>query len=64
MNKYIYFSPVTRSFLQNENENKVSRLKKALYGLKQSPNAWYVKMHAYMIAHGFSRIVQRRVPYS
>ena len=29
------------------------RLKKALYGLKQAPRAWYDKIHAYLIAHGF-----------
>ena len=31
----------------------VCRLKKALYGLKQAPRAWYEKIHAYLIAHGF-----------
>ena len=31
----------------------VFRLKKALCGLKQAPCAWYEKIHAYLIAHGF-----------
>ena len=26
---------------------------KALYGLKQTPCAWYQKIHAYLVAHGF-----------
>ena len=31
----------------------VFRLKKALYGLKQAPRAWYEKIHAYLLTHGF-----------
>jgi hypothetical protein len=42
-----------RGFVQKGHENYVCRLKKALYGLKQAPHAWYEKIHAYLIAHGF-----------
>ena len=41
------------AFVQKGQENKVCKLKKALYGLKQAPRAWYEKIHAYLIAHGF-----------
>jgi len=42
-----------RGFVQKGQETKVCRLKQALYGLKQAPRAWYEKIHAYLIAHGF-----------
>ena len=42
-----------RGFIQKGQEKKVCRLKKDLYGLKQAPRAWYEKIHAYLIAHGF-----------
>jgi len=42
-----------RGFVQKGQETKVYKLKKALYGLKQAPRAWYEKIHAYLIAHGF-----------
>ena len=40
-------------FVQEGKEKQVCKLKKALYGLKQAPRAWYEKIHAYLIAHGF-----------
>jgi len=40
-------------FFQKGKETKVCRLKKALYDLKQVSRAWYEKIHAYLIAHGF-----------
>ena len=30
-------------------------MKKVLYGLKQAPRAWYDKLTAYLIKHGFKR---------
>ncbi|MCO5568745.1 hypothetical protein L7F22_022445 [Adiantum nelumboides] len=34
----------------------VCRLHKAIYGLKQSPRQWYLKLHQFLIAHGYSRL--------
>ena len=31
------------------------KLKRALYGLKQAPQAWYDRLTAYLIEHGFKR---------
>ena len=31
------------------------KLKRALYGLKQTPKAWYDRLTAYLIEHGFKR---------
>ena len=31
------------------------KLKRALYGLKQAPRAWYDRLTAYLIEHGFKR---------
>ncbi|MCO5593431.1 hypothetical protein L7F22_047445 [Adiantum nelumboides] len=31
-------------------------LHKAIYGLKQSPQQWYLKLHQFLIAHGYSRL--------
>ena len=42
-----------RGFVQKGQEKKVCRLWKALYSLKQSSHAWYEKIHAYLLAHGF-----------
>ena len=33
----------------------VYKLKRALYGLKQAPRAWYDRLTAYLIEHGFKR---------
>ena len=40
-------------FVKKGAEHQVYRLHKALYGLKQAPRAWYQKIHAYLVAHGF-----------
>ena len=50
-----------RGFIQKGKEKTMCRLKKALYGLKQAPCAWYEKIHAYLIAHGFCNSPQLRV---
>ena len=36
-------------------ENQVYKLKKALYGLKQAPRAWYTRIDAYLLQHGFQK---------
>ena len=50
-----------RGFVQNGQENKVCKLKKALYELKQAPRAWYEKIHAYLLAHGFQNSPTKRM---
>ncbi|GJU81750.1 retrovirus-related pol polyprotein from transposon TNT 1-94 [Tanacetum coccineum] len=42
-------------FVDPEFPNYVYRLKKALYGLKQAPRAWYDKLSAFLIEHGFTK---------
>ncbi|MCO5589064.1 hypothetical protein L7F22_043029 [Adiantum nelumboides] len=34
----------------------VCRLHKAIYNLKQSPRQWYLKLHQFYIAHGYSQL--------
>ena len=36
-------------------EDQVYKLKKALYGLKQAPRAWYTRIDAYLLQHGFQK---------
>ena len=48
----VYVSQPT-GFVKKGAEHEVYRLHKALYGLKQAPRAWYQKIHAYLVAHGF-----------
>ena len=40
-------------FVKKGAEHQVYKLHKALYGLKQVSRAWYQKIHAYLVAHGF-----------
>jgi transposase InsO family protein len=35
---------------------KVWRLHKSLYGLKQSPRTWNLRLHQFLIGHGFKRL--------
>lgn len=37
------------------NEGKVYKLKKTLYGLRQAPRAWYSRIDAHFLHHGFVR---------
>eukprot|EP00253_Pinus_taeda_P004727 PITA_04727 len=36
-------------------EDKVYQLKKTLYGLKQVPQAWYIRIDAYLFDNGFNK---------
>ncbi|MCO5600433.1 hypothetical protein L7F22_054546 [Adiantum nelumboides] len=42
----------------------VCRLRKAIYGLKQSPRQWYLKLHQFLIAHGYSRLQTDSIIYT
>ncbi|GJS58613.1 retrovirus-related pol polyprotein from transposon TNT 1-94 [Tanacetum coccineum] len=42
-------------FIDPKFPDHVYRLKKALYGLKQAPHAWYDKLSAFLIKHGFTK---------
>ena len=44
-----------KGFVDPHRPNDVYKLKKALYGLKQAPRAWYDRLTAYLIEHGFKR---------
>ncbi|GJS01771.1 retrovirus-related pol polyprotein from transposon TNT 1-94 [Tanacetum coccineum] len=41
-------------FIDFQKPNHVYKLKKALYGLKQAPKAWYDRLKAFLIKHGYS----------
>lgn len=34
----------------------VCKLNKAIYGIKQSPRQWYLKLHIFLISHGYTRL--------
>lgn len=40
-------------FENHDKPNHVYKLKKALYGLKQAPKAWYDRLSAFLINHGY-----------
>ncbi|KAF5478351.1 hypothetical protein F2P56_004916 [Juglans regia] len=44
-----------KGFTNNLYLDHVYRLKKALYRLKQAPHAWYGRLTAYLLEHGFTR---------
>ena len=44
-----------KGFVDPHRLDDVYKLKKALYGLKQAPRAWYDRLTAYLIEHGFKR---------
>ena len=44
-----------KSFVDPHRLDDVYKLKKALYSLKQAPEAWYDRLTAYLIEHGFKR---------
>ena len=44
-----------KGFVEPHRPNDVYRLKRALYELKQAPRAWYDRLIAYLIEHGFKR---------
>jgi len=40
---------------QNDDINKIYKLRKALYGLRQKPRAWYSKIESYFIRENFTK---------
>ena len=44
-----------KGFVDSHRLDDVYKLKRALYGLKQAPKAWYDRLTAYLIEHGFKR---------
>ena len=44
-----------KGFVDPHRPDDVYKLKRALYGLKQAPRAWYDRLIAYLIEHGFER---------
>ena len=44
-----------RDFVDPHRPDDVYKLKRALYSLKQAPKAWYDRLTAYLIKHGFKR---------
>ena len=44
-----------KGFIDPHRPDDVYKLKRALYGLKQAPRAWYDRLTAYLIKHGFKR---------
>nr|GFA90978.1 retrovirus-related Pol polyprotein from transposon TNT 1-94 [Tanacetum cinerariifolium] len=42
-------------FVDQDNPNRVYKLKKALYGLKQAPRAWYDMLSSFFISQDFSK---------
>ncbi|GJV61081.1 retrovirus-related pol polyprotein from transposon TNT 1-94 [Tanacetum coccineum] len=52
INEEVYVAQPLR-FIDFEKPNHVYKLKKALYGLKQSPKAWYDRLKAFLIKHGY-----------
>nr|GEW11262.1 ulp1 protease family, C-terminal catalytic domain-containing protein [Tanacetum cinerariifolium] len=49
----VYVSQPNR-FVDQDNPNRVYKLKKALYGLKQVPRAWYDMLSSFLISQDFS----------
>nr|GFA76747.1 retrovirus-related Pol polyprotein from transposon TNT 1-94 [Tanacetum cinerariifolium] len=52
----IYVSQPDR-FVDQDNPNRVYKLKKALYGLKQAPRAWYDMLSSFLISQDFSKVL-------
>ena len=44
-----------KGFVDPHKPDDIYKLKRALYGLKQAPRAWYDRLTAYLIEHGFKR---------
>ena len=44
-----------KGFVDPHRPDDVYKLKRALYGLKQASKAWYDRLTAYLIEHGFKR---------
>ena len=44
-----------KGFVDPHRSDDVYKLKRALYGLKQALRAWYDRLTAYLIEHGFKR---------
>ena len=44
-----------KGFVDPHIPDDVYKLKRAMYGLKQAPRAWYDRLTAYLIEHGFKR---------
>ena len=44
-----------KGFVDPHRPDDVYKLKRAFYGLKQAPKAWYDRLTAYLIEHGFKR---------
>ena len=44
-----------KGFVDPHRPDDVYKLKRALYGLKQTPKAWYDRLTAYLIEHGFKK---------
>ena len=44
-----------KGFIDSHRPDEVYKLKRALYGLKHAPRAWYDRLTAYLIEHGFKR---------
>ena len=44
-----------KGFVDPHRSDDVYKLKRALYGLKQALRAWYDRLTAYLIEHGFTR---------
>ena len=44
-----------KGFVDPHRPDDVYKLKRALYGLKQAPRAWYDRLTAYLIEHGFKK---------
>jgi hypothetical protein len=43
-----------KGFTDPHHIDHMYKLKKALYRLKQAPRAWYERLKAYLISHGFT----------
>ena len=44
-----------KGYIQQDDPQKVYKLKKALYGLKQAPRAWFSRIEAHFFNEGFER---------
>ena len=47
------FVRLPRGFENLKYPNRVYKLSKALYGLKQAPRAWYPRLKAFLLEHGY-----------
>ena len=45
----------SKDFVDPHILDDVYKLKRALYDLKQAPKAWYDRLTAYLVEHGFKR---------